>query len=155
MLFEKLDICYKKEFENTGYVNLNLSVNYLNEKTLINSECKSIFTSFYDVCKSCFIENEIILEYVLAVREVMEMQICERLKEARKNTGMTQEEVAERVLVSRVTISSWENGKTLPDIASLISLSDLYNISLDELVKGDSKMTEKIKKDAKDLSVHY
>ena len=83
----------------------------------------------------------------------MEMQICERLKEARKNTGMTQEEVAERVLVSRATISSWENGKTLPDIASLISLSDLYNISLDELVKGDSKMTEKIKKDAKNLQV--
>lgn len=79
------------------------------------------------------------------------MQICERLKEARKNIGMTQEKVAERVLVSRVTISSWENGKTLPDIASLISLSDLYNISLDELVKGDSKMTEKVKKDAKNL----
>ena len=42
------------------------------------------------------------------------MQICDRLKEARKNTGMTQEEVAERILVSRVTVSSWENGKTLP-----------------------------------------
>ena len=61
------------------------------------------------------------------------MQICERLKEARKIAGMTQEEVAEKVLVSRVTISNWENGKTLPDIASLISLSELYNISLDEL----------------------
>lgn len=81
------------------------------------------------------------------------MQICERLKEARKNIGMTQEEVAEKVLVSRVTISNWENGKSLPDIASLISLSNLYNISLDELVKGDSKMTEKVKKDAKDLQV--
>lgn len=81
------------------------------------------------------------------------MQICERLKEARKHTGMTQEEVAEKILVSRVTISNWENGKSLPDIASLLSLSDLYNISLDELVKGDSKMTEKVKKDAKDLQV--
>ncbi len=81
------------------------------------------------------------------------MQICERLKEARKNRGMSQEEVAERVLVSRVTVSSWENGKTLPDIASLISLSDLYNISLDELVKGDSKMTEKVKKDVKNSQV--
>lgn len=38
------------------------------------------------------------------------MQICERLKEARKIAGMTQEEVAEKVLVSRVTISNWENG---------------------------------------------
>ena len=38
------------------------------------------------------------------------MKICERLKEERKNTGLTQEEVAEKVLVSRVTISNWENG---------------------------------------------
>lgn len=81
------------------------------------------------------------------------MRICEQLKTARNNAGMTQEEVAEKVLVSRVTISNWENGKTLPDIASLLSLSDLYNISLDELVKGDSKMTEKVKMDAKDLQV--
>ena len=81
------------------------------------------------------------------------MLICEQLKAARNNAGMTQEEVAEKVLVSRVTISNWENGKTLPDIASLLSLSDLYNISLDELVKGDSKMTEKVKKDAEDLRV--
>ncbi|MDO4488421.1 MAG: helix-turn-helix domain-containing protein [Eubacteriales bacterium] len=79
------------------------------------------------------------------------MEINEKLKEARKTAGLTQEEVAEKVLVSRVTISNWENGKSLPDIASLISLSDLYNISLDELVKGDSKMTEKIKKDTDDL----
>ena len=81
------------------------------------------------------------------------MQICEKLKEARKNAGMTQEEVAERVLVSRVTISNWENGKSLPDVASLISLSDLYDISLDELLKGDSKMTKKVERDAKDLQV--
>lgn len=79
------------------------------------------------------------------------MEICERLKEARKKTGMTQDQVAEQIMVSRVTVSHWENGKTLPDIASLISLSDLYKISLDELLKGDPKMEEKVKKDAKDL----
>lgn len=65
---------------------------------------------------------------------------------------MTQEQVTERVMVSRVTLSHWENGKTLPDITSLISLSDIYQISLDELLKGDPKMTEKVKKDAKDLN---
>ena len=74
------------------------------------------------------------------------MEISERLKEARQNTGMSQDQVAEKILVSRVTISHWENGKSLPDIVSLISLSDLYGISLDELVKGDSKMMEKVKK---------
>ena len=78
------------------------------------------------------------------------MEISERLKEARQKAGMTQEQVAEQIMVSRVTVSHWENGKSLPDIVSLISLSDLYSISLDELVKGDSKMTEKVKKDAKD-----
>ena len=77
------------------------------------------------------------------------MEIAQRLKDARIRNGMTQEQVAEKVLVSRVTLSHWENGKSLPDIVSLISLSDLYCISLDELVKGDSKMTEKLKKDAK------
>lgn len=79
------------------------------------------------------------------------MEISERLKQARAASEMTQEQVAEQIMVSRVTLSHWENGKTLPDIASLISLSELYKISLDELLKGDPKMTEKAKKDAKDL----
>ena len=80
------------------------------------------------------------------------MMISEKLKEARQKAGMTQDQVAEKIMVSRVTISHWENGKTLPDIVSLISLSDLYSISLDELVKGDSKMVEKVRKDAKDAN---
>lgn len=79
------------------------------------------------------------------------MEISERLKQARAASEMTQEQVAEQIMVSRVTLSHWENGKTLPDIASLISLSELYQISLDDLLKGDPKMTEKAKKDAKDL----
>lgn len=79
------------------------------------------------------------------------MEISERLKQARI-TGITQEQVTGRVMVSRVTLLHWENGKTLPDIASLISLSDIYQISLDELLKGEPKMTEKVKKDAKDLN---
>lgn len=78
------------------------------------------------------------------------MEISERLKAARQNAGMTQEQVAEKIMVSRVTLSHWENGKSLPDIVSLISLSDLYSISLDELMKGDPKMTEKVKKDVKE-----
>ena len=80
------------------------------------------------------------------------MKISEKLKEARQKAGMTQEQVAEKIMVSRVTVSHWENGKSLPDILSLISLSDLYSISLDELVKEDSKMVEKVRKDAKDAN---
>ncbi len=82
------------------------------------------------------------------------MEIAERLKAARVKSGLTQEQVAEKVLVSRVTLSHWENGRSLPDIASLLTLSDLYDISLDELVKGDSKMTEKVKKDSKNAKAN-
>ena len=77
------------------------------------------------------------------------MDIAQRLKDARIKNNLTQEQVAEKILVSRVTLSHWENGKSLPDIVSLIALSDLFNLSLDELIKGDMKMTEKVKADAK------
>lgn len=50
-------------------------------------------------------------------------------------------------MVSRQTIPNWENGKSLPDIISIMNLSDLYQISLDELLKGDLKMKEKMEKD--------
>ena len=77
------------------------------------------------------------------------MEIEKRLKDARVKAGLTQEQVAEIVMVSRQTISNWENGKSLPDIISIMNLSDLYQISLDELLKGDTKMKEKIEKDVK------
>ena len=57
-------------------------------------------------------------------------------------SGFTQESVAEKVNGSRQTISNWENEKSYPDIISVIELSNLYSISLDELLKGDEKMME-------------
>lgn len=70
------------------------------------------------------------------------MDIGQKLKQARLKANLTQEQVADKIFVSRQTISNWENGKTLPDIASVIKLSDLYTISLDELLKGDQKMID-------------
>lgn len=70
------------------------------------------------------------------------MEIGKKLKEARMNFNLTQEQVAEEICVSRQTISNWENGKSYPDIVSVIKLSNLYSISLDELLKGDKKMIE-------------
>ncbi len=64
------------------------------------------------------------------------MKIGDKLKEARLNKNMTQEEVAEKIFVSRQSISNWENNKTYPDIGNVIALSDLYELSLDELLKG-------------------
>lgn len=75
------------------------------------------------------------------------MEIEKKLKDARTNAGLTQEQVAEEIMVSRQTISNWENGKSLPDIISIMNLSDLYQISIDELLKGDPKMKAKLEKD--------
>ena len=70
------------------------------------------------------------------------MEIGKKLKDARIHSGFTQEVVAEKINVSRQTISNWENEKSYPDIISVIELSNLYCISLDDLLKGDSKMIE-------------
>ena len=70
------------------------------------------------------------------------MEIGKKLKNARIKAGFTQEKAAEEIDVSRQTISNCENEKSYPDIISVIALSDLYSVSLDELLKGDQKMTE-------------
>ena len=75
-------------------------------------------------------------------RRKQNMEIGKKLKDARMRSGFTQESVAEKVNVSRQTISNWENEKSYPDIISVIELSNLYSISLDELLKGDEKMME-------------
>ncbi len=68
------------------------------------------------------------------------MEIGKKLKVARIKYGLTQEEIAEKLNVSRQTISNWENEKSYPDIISVIELSSLYSISLDDLLKGDEEM---------------
>ena len=70
------------------------------------------------------------------------MEIGKKLKELRQRSNLTQEEVADALFVSRQTVSNWENERSYPDIISIIKLSDLYAISLDELLKGDQKMME-------------
>lgn len=70
------------------------------------------------------------------------MEIGKKLKAARIVSGLTQENVAENINVSRQTISNWETEKSYPDIISVIKLSNLYSISLDDLLKGDKKMIE-------------
>lgn len=68
------------------------------------------------------------------------MEIGKKLKSARNNAGLSQEQVAENIQVSRQTISNWENEKSFPDILSVIQLSNLYQVSLDDFLKGDEKM---------------
>ncbi|MFR4753532.1 MAG: helix-turn-helix domain-containing protein [Enterococcus raffinosus] len=72
----------------------------------------------------------------------------EKLKKQRQSMGLTQQEVADHLHVSRQTISNWEVGRNFPDIPMIISISDYYQISLDELLKGDEQLMDKMKKDA-------
>lgn len=72
------------------------------------------------------------------------MNIGDKLRKARQALGQTQEQVAEAVGVSRQTVSNWETGRSLPDVLSVIRLSDLYGVSLDQLLKGDDTMLHHI-----------
>jgi len=74
------------------------------------------------------------------------MIISEMLKEKRSEYGLTQEQLSEKIFVSRKTISNWETDKTTPDIDSLIHLANLFNLSLDNLLLEGSNVVENIKK---------
>lgn len=63
------------------------------------------------------------------------MNFNEKLIQLRKSSGLSQEELGNRLNVARQTVSKWELGSTTPEMEKLIELSDLFNISIDELVK--------------------
>ena len=65
------------------------------------------------------------------------MEIGAKIKTARQNAGLSQEQAAELLGVSRQTISNWENKKTYPNIVSVVKMSDLYHVSLDHLLKEE------------------
>lgn len=77
------------------------------------------------------------------------MEIGARIKEHRRTAGMSQDDLAARVYVSRQTISSWENNKTYPDVQSLLLLSEIFDATVDSLIKGDVEtMNETIERDS-------
>ena len=65
------------------------------------------------------------------------MEFAHQLRQHRIEKGLSQDDLAGAIYVSRQTISSWENNKTYPDMQSLLLLSDLFDVSVDSLVKGD------------------
>lgn len=72
------------------------------------------------------------------------MKIGQQIKALRNAENYSQDDLSEKIFVSRQTISSWENDKSYPDLKSLILISDLFGVSIDELVKGDiDSMKEK------------
>ena len=78
------------------------------------------------------------------------MKLGSHIKARRAELGISQDELAGRIYVSRQTISSWENGKTYPDVQSLLLLSQVFGTTIDELVRGDvDTMREAVEKDVR------
>ena len=72
------------------------------------------------------------------------MTLGERIRDERKKRGLSQEELADILNVSRQAITKWETDRGITDIANLIRISEEFEISLDELIKGDNSVKRKI-----------
>ena len=72
------------------------------------------------------------------------MSFSEKIKEIRKKQNLTQEQFAEKIFVSRNAVAKWESNRGYPDIQNLITISELFGISLDDLIKNDKKLKNKI-----------
>ena len=92
------------------------------------------------------------------------MNLGSQIKKYRGELSISQDELAEKVFVSRQTVSNWENDKTYQDIKSLLLLSEVFRVSLDQLVKGDLEIMKKeistqeltnFQKDAAIMTVFY
>lgn len=70
------------------------------------------------------------------------MEVGQRLKARRNELELTQDYVAVELGITRQTMSNWENGRSYPDIERIIRLSEIYGLSLDELLKGDQEMVK-------------
>lgn len=84
------------------------------------------------------------------------MELGKQIKMYRLENKLSQEELADRIYVSRQTISNWENDKSYPDINSLVLLSEVFKISFDRLIKGDIEtMKDVIQKEEVDKMNRY
>ncbi len=71
------------------------------------------------------------------------MNLSAQIKKHRNALALSQEQLAEKIFVTHQSVSNWENNKTYPDIKSLLMLSELFGISIDELIKGDVNMMKR------------
>jgi len=80
------------------------------------------------------------------------MKFGEKLKHERTKKGWSQEELAEKLHVSRQSVSKWENGQNYPNIELIIKISDLFGVTIDEMLRSDEELTMKVIKDSKQLA---
>ena len=71
------------------------------------------------------------------------MELNKQIKKYRTEANLSEEELANKIFVSRQTISNWENDKNYPDIKSLVLMSEVFQVSLDNLIKGDLEIMKK------------
>ena len=72
------------------------------------------------------------------------MELGGKLKELRKENNYSQQQIAEILHVTPQAVSKWENNKSVPDITTLVQISDLYNVGLDYLIKSDKQLQNKL-----------
>lgn len=77
------------------------------------------------------------IKIIFKERDHMNIEIANRLVQLRKKHGLSQEELAEKLGISRQAVSKWERAESSPDTDNLISIAKLYNVSLDEILKTD------------------
>ena len=82
------------------------------------------------------------------------MEFNEKLQELRKQKGLTQEELAEALFVSRTAISKWESGRGYPNIDSLKAIAKFFGVTIDELLSGDELLTI-AEEDTKQKESHF
>lgn len=80
------------------------------------------------------------------------MIFSERLKKEREKRDWSQTDLAEKLHVSRQSVSKWETGKNYPNIEVIIDLSGLFGITIDELLRSDEELKEKVIQDSKQLA---
>ena len=79
------------------------------------------------------------------------MELANNLKYYREKAGFTQEQVANELRVTRQSISRWENGKSYPDLDNLALISELYQVSIDHLIKENEELFKKIDQNAQEI----
>ena len=72
------------------------------------------------------------------------MELAQQIRRYRTEKGLSQEDLAAAIFVSRQTVSNWETDKTYPDVQNLLLLSNLFEVSIDSLIKGDMEAMTKI-----------
>lgn len=83
------------------------------------------------------------------------MKFGEKIKKLRTDNNMTQEDLAQKLFVTRTAVSKWETDKGLPGIDSLKSIADLFHVSIDELVSDDDIQTQRALTEKRSKTMYF